>query len=637
MHLFRAACRPSFLACPVILALLGLTACGGGGGGGGGGNNGGGGGGGNTLTLSLSTNAVTFNALPPFAPAPVDITATLTGTGTGNLFIIVATSNPAVATVANVVITGPTTGQGTILPGSATGLGAGTFTATIQVRACLNDATCATGEVRGSPQTINVTYNVTGVASSVANLTYNVGNASAPADLTRSFNVTGFPAQTWTITDNMPWLELTPTTGSAGAATSVSANLGATPLDTLNNGTFSGTVTLTPTTGSPRQIPVTLNVNRTQVNYVAPYVAHTGVAGDVIIRGDNFQLMTPTGVRFGDSDNATSFTVVSNTEIRASHGALAAGTYDVHILNGQGLDRTRAQLKVVDEPTFAATTLQYPGGPGVILSELIYDAERRALFAHVTYGPQGVVSGRLLRWAYTSAWQPAVQTQYLLPSAFALTTDGTKLLAAHLDPLFQRFTVGELDPVTLAQTRMTPYTQSIEGSSVAVSNNGDAIIITDQLCCTGFNPVFIYSPLTGTLRQPMQPSQFFSLQNGFAAGSGDGSLVLVPSDDSTQTLRYDSEIRELVGNPVSERARFKPQMNRDGTRILFLDPARIYDSNLTLLGSLPSGLFRAVLASTGLRAYAYDNSTGTGTVRVFDLEAASCRPESIRRSCPPSR
>ncbi|HJS21927.1 MAG TPA: hypothetical protein VJ764_04670, partial [Steroidobacteraceae bacterium] len=245
MHMFRALRRSRVSAGLMILALAGLAACGGGGGGGGG-NNGGGGGGGTGLTLSLSTSAITFNALPPFAPAPELVTATLTGTGTGTLFIIVATSNPAVANVTNVIVTGPTTGQGTIVPGSPAVLGAGTHTATIQVRACLNDPTCATGQVGGSPRTITVTYNVTGVASSLSNLTYNIGNVPADADLTRSFNVTGFPAQMWSITDDVPWLDLSPTTGSAAAAVSVNANLAAVPLDELNNGTFSGTVTLTP-------------------------------------------------------------------------------------------------------------------------------------------------------------------------------------------------------------------------------------------------------------------------------------------------------------------------------------------------------------------------------------------------------
>ena len=620
MHMFRALRRSRVSAGLMILALAGLAACGGGGGGGGG-NNGGGGGGGTGLTLSLSTSAITFSALPPFAPAPEIVTATLTGTGTGTLFIIVATSNPAVANVTNVIVTGPTTGQGTIVPASPAVLGAGTHTATIQVRACLNDPTCATGQVGGSPRTITVTYNVTGVASSLSNLTYNIGNVPADADLTRSFNVTGFPAQMWSITDDVPWLDLSPTTGSAAAAVSVNANLAAVPLDELNNGTFSGTVTLTPTNGSPVQIAVTLNVSRTQVNYVSPYVAQSGVPGDVIIRGDNFQLMTPSGVRFGTADDATVFNVVSNTEIRASHAALPAGSYDVHVLNDQGLDRTRAQLKVVDAPTFTATTLQYPQGPDVHLNRLLYDAERRAVFAAIHYNMQSVESGRLVRWGYTSsAWEAPTQVQYLFPNAPAFTPDGTKLLVAHHDPLFQKFAVAEVDPVTLAQTRMTRFTQDYEASGIAVANNGEAVIIGDLFCCSGFFPVFIYSHLTGELRQPMQPSQFFSLQSGLTGGSADGSLVLVPSDDSAPTVRYDSEARELVFNPVSVRARFAPQMNRNASRILF-DFNTVYDSNLALLGRLPPlTTVTATLHPTELRAYAYDTD---GTIRVYDLSAST--------------
>jgi hypothetical protein len=416
----------------------------------------------------------------------------------------------------------------------------------------------------------------------------------------------------------MPWLDLTPTTGSAAAAVSVNANLAAAPLDALNNGTFSGTITLTPTTGTPVQIPVTLNVSRTQVNYVAPYVAHTGVAGDVIIRGDNFNAFTPTGVRFGASENALTFSTVSSTEIRASHGPLAAGSYRVHVLNNSGIDRSRADLQVVDAPTYPDAALPYPGGPGVILSRLIYDAERRAVIAALHYGSQGVTSGRLVRWAFTSAWQPAIQTQYLPLNAAAMTTDGTKVLVAHFDPLFQRFGVAEVDPVTLAQTRMTHVdpAQTLEASSMGVSNNGDAVIIGDRLCCTSSYPVFAYSPLTGTLRQPTQP-----LADAFAAASGDGSLVLVPNDSGIggpPTMRYDSDTGQLVPTLVSVRARSVPVLNRDATRILF-DRIDVYDSSLSLLGSLPVTTQNAVLAPEQLRAYAYDSN---GTVRVYDLTAA---------------
>ena len=622
MHTLRALRRSGLTAGPMILALVSLAACGGGGGGGGGNN--GGGGGGTGLTLSLSTNAITFDAVPPAVPATVDVIATVTGTASGTLFVIVATSNPAVANIVNVVITGPTTGQGTIVPGSSASLGAGRHTATIQVRACLNDPSCATGQVGASPQTITVTYNVTGVASSVSNLTYNIGNTPAASDLTRSFNVTGFPAQTWTITDDMPWLDATPTTGSAAAAVSVNANLAAVPLDALNNGAFTGTVTLTPTTGSPVQIPVTLNVSRTEVNYVAPYVARTAVAGDVIIRGDNFNAITPTGVRFGASDDATTFNVVSNTEIRASHAGLPAGSYDVHILNGQGLDRTRAQLKVVDAPAFAGTTLPYPDGPDVILGNLIYDAERRAVFATIHYNLVGVETGRLLRWAFTSAWEPATQVPYQPLNAAALTADGTKLLVAFRDPDPTPqpflFAVAELDPVSLARTRITHYTQEIEASGMAVSNNGEAIIISDRLCCSSTFPIFAYSPLTGVLRQPTQPS-VFGVNDGFAAASEDGSLVLVPNNNEPvggpPTLRYDSETGQFALAPAMQRAMVTPRINRHATLMLF-DWGDVRNANLALLGRLPNTSVSSILAPEASVAYAYDEN---GTVRVYDLAA----------------
>ena len=619
MHQLRADHR-LISGVPVILVLAGLTACGGGGGGGGGGSNpppqsG--------LTLSLSTNTITFNSVPPSAPAPVDVTATLTGTGSGTLFILVGTSNPAVANITNVFVTGPTTGQGTIVPGSPAGLGAGSFTATIQVRACLNDSTCASGEVRGSPQTINITYNITGVRSSAANLTYNIGNTPTAADVTRSFNVTGFPAQSWSVTTNAPWLTLNPPSGNSSASVAVSANLAPTPLDALNSGIFTGNIVLTPTTGLPVTIPVTLNVARTQVNYVSPYVGQSGVGGDVIIRGDNFSLITPTGVRFGTND-ATVFSVVSNTEIRATHGPLAAGSYDVRIVNNDNIDRTRARLQVVDVPIFAQAALPYPDGPGdIILYNLIYDAERRAVFVTMRYGadPPGPSSGRLLRWGYNGAsWDPATQKQFLANNAIRLTADGTQLLVAHHDPLFQKFAVAELDPVTLVENRMTRFTQDYEANSMAISSTGEAIIIGDLSCCSGSFPVFGYSPLTGVLRTVTQPG-VFSVMDAFAAGSADGSMVLVPNNNDPilnpgqPTLRYDSNIGALIQNPVSARAFIAPQINRHATRLLF-DRLDVRDANLALLGSLPNSTQNAVLDPVELRAYAYENNT----VRVYDLD-----------------
>jgi len=65
----------------------------------------------------------------------------------------------AVSKVSNFSISG-NTGQGTVYPATPADLGAGSFTGTVTVRACLNDPTCATGQLAGSPQTVNVTYTI---------------------------------------------------------------------------------------------------------------------------------------------------------------------------------------------------------------------------------------------------------------------------------------------------------------------------------------------------------------------------------------------------------------------------------------------------------------------------------------------
>ncbi|MBI1424888.1 MAG: hypothetical protein GC149_15685 [Gammaproteobacteria bacterium] len=134
-----------------------LTACGGGGGGGSSS-----GGGTTTGQFSLSTSSLNFIAATPAVTASSQsITGTVSGSLSGTLYILVSVSGNAVASVSNFTVN-PTTSSGMayVSPANARVLGEGTHTATITVRACLNDSTCATGELSGSPKTINVTYQV---------------------------------------------------------------------------------------------------------------------------------------------------------------------------------------------------------------------------------------------------------------------------------------------------------------------------------------------------------------------------------------------------------------------------------------------------------------------------------------------
>jgi hypothetical protein len=139
---------------------LGLAACGGGGGGGGG----------SPppppppLSISYSASTITFTAPAPWGPKLADqiITGTLSGSATGTLYIVVQVNNPEIASVptSSIAITGNNSGQATIVPVLPHTLGSGLHQGTIVVRACLNDPTCSSGQIGGSPATIDLRYDI---------------------------------------------------------------------------------------------------------------------------------------------------------------------------------------------------------------------------------------------------------------------------------------------------------------------------------------------------------------------------------------------------------------------------------------------------------------------------------------------
>jgi len=113
-------------------------------------------------SVSFSTSAISFNAAGPFAqsPATQTITGTVTGVSSGTLYVTVVASNPSsFFTVTSVTITG-NSGQIGVIPALPSTLSAGNFSGSITVNVCLNDLTCKTGQLIGSPQVIPVAYNI---------------------------------------------------------------------------------------------------------------------------------------------------------------------------------------------------------------------------------------------------------------------------------------------------------------------------------------------------------------------------------------------------------------------------------------------------------------------------------------------
>lgn len=608
------------LTVPIALSLA-LVGCGGGGGGGGSTNP-------PPLTMTLSATSLTFAAADASMPAGQIVTANFSGTGSGTLYLLIVPAG-ALISVGNVAITGSTSGQATVTPAAPTTAGAGNHSTSITVTACLNDATCKTNQIAGSPQTINVTYTVAGVSASISGLSYAIDNSVVAADYTQTFNVSGYPAQTWTSAiTNAPWLKLTPSTGSTAATVSVQAAIDQTQVAELENGTYMGSVTLSAPSGLGVTLPVTLTLARAKVNFVAPYVGISNTSDTVIIRGEHFGLVIPTGVNFG-STAANSFSVISDTEIDATYPALAAGSYPVQIVvNGNPVGTSRARLVMVDPPRFPSATFVFGVSPLSIATELAYDAERQALLVQLhdrNLQPQD----ELLRYAYgNGVWSVPIATNVPTTGDFALSVDGTQILSSGFDnsalDLNGQAVVQPLSPTTLLPISAevgAPAAAGFGVQSLAVANDGQAVLETTNFVLSGENPILGYAQLSGTIN--VLPQTATPVSNKAVVGaSSDGATVLVVSNspgvpNGPAIAKFDTSTGKLTQLAAVVQSG-SISIDRHGMRVL-LNSSDVYDQNLTLLGSLPGTTVGSVLSPDAHRAYTLDSA---GSVRVFDLTAA---------------
>jgi hypothetical protein len=595
----------------------------------------GGGGGGSAsppppLTMTLSATSLNFAATDTGTPAGQTVTANFSGTGAGTLYVLIAPADPALISVGNVAITGSTSGKAVVTPAAPTTAGAGKHSTTITVTACLNDATCRTNLIAGSPQTVNVTYTVAGVGASIAGLTYTIGNSAVAADYSQTFNVLGYPTQTWTSAiTTAPWLKLTPSTGSTAATVPLQATLDQAQLGTLENGTYTGSIALSTPSGIGVSLPVTLTLARSTVNFVAPYVGTSNRSDRVIIRGEHLGLVTPTGVNFG-STAATSFSVVSDTEIDAAYPPLPAGAYPVQIMaSGAAVGTSRARLVIVDPLNSPSASLLYAVSPISTLIDLAYDAERQALLVQFYDRNLQPSQNELLRYAYGGGvWSVPIATGLPPASDFSLSIDGTQILSSGWDNSALDFNgqavVQPLDPTTLLSLGPEVDSSAAAGfgvQSLAVANDGQAILETTNFVLTGGNPILGYVQLPGTISVLSQAATAPS-NKAVVGASSDGATVLVVSNSpgvpsGPAVAKYDTSAGKLTQlNSVVQSGTIS--IDRHGTRVL-LNSTDVYDKNLALLGSLPSTTVGSVLSPDAHRAYTYDSA---GSVRVFDLTAA---------------
>lgn len=598
--------RSMFLGLTQAVVLCLLAACGGGGSDGG--NDGPRAAGG----LSVSTHQLTFVANGPNGATPPaqSVTGFVSGFPGGTLYLTITGTGQAISSISPVFLTGGNSGFANVSVPSPASLGVGTYTGVINVRACTSGPTCASGNLDGSPQVINVTYHVAAVQSSAGSLGFSIANAPAAGDLRREVTLTTVPSnQTWSAATDANWLRVTAPGGSGGTLV---ATLDPDVLQSMTNGQYTASVTVTPGSYGPALVlPVTLDVNRTQVDHVTPYVAYTGSSQEVIIRGQHFSQIPIGNVLFGGTP-ATSFTLVSDTEIRATTPAsLARGRHAVHLQSTQGGARELAELVVVDAPAFAAMLLPYPRTDRQGPIAIAYDAERAAL-AVSTWHSSGATS--FIHYRSTpNGWAAPTYSQPFNNYGFALTADGREWI------LGSNKNVVHLNADDLSTVRsllsFVPPSGTSNQVNFSVANDGTIAMLGDEYYGCGAL-IGLYDPRKQRFRtSPYRPCQ----ANMAASGDGSRILVSVPFDTSVSddVMSLDVASGAATATGIHSLNNFLPVLDRRGTRIV-INRTQVYSGAYALLGTLPSTTQAVVLRPDGSRAYTLDQS---GRLRAFDLTA----------------
>jgi hypothetical protein len=196
-------------------------------------------------SILLSNNTLSFAAVPGSNPASQQVTVSNGGGGTLTWF---ATSSAAWL---GVTPTGGTNSGLLTVSVNSAGLASGTYSSSV--------ALSATGATN-SPQyiTVNLVVGPTAISTSPTSLSFTAfQNQGNPPSQTLNLANSGGGLLNWTVTSNVTWLTVSPTSGAAPSALKVAANTTG-----LGVGTFSGVITLTSSqaNNSPKTVPVTLTI-----------------------------------------------------------------------------------------------------------------------------------------------------------------------------------------------------------------------------------------------------------------------------------------------------------------------------------------------------------------------------------------
>lgn len=474
----------------------------------------------------------------------------------------------------------------------ASSLPPGIYSATVTFETVAGNASLA----------VPVTYNVAPADLNVAeeSITFDIDATSISSDLIRSIAIGSGSGNRveWQASVDADWISLSPNSGNTDDIGALEVRINES-LAALVNGTYAATLTLTSPDPAITDvvIPIELNKATRAARFIGPHAIVAGDTSEVIVRGEGFTGVQPGDVQLNGAP-LSSFTILSDTELRFDPTVLAVGSYPVSIRNDLGIELNTATLVVTDPPQFTAETVSLPPG---YTGRLVYDPARNNLYV-VAGSLQGVV-----RFQHDgAAWQSDVVTLPLVANQFIytgrLSADGNQLIL-HVRRDFDGYLEFiDLDTFTVIEDPAGGVlVDPSDRSFMLPVNNGDVLL----------NQTFLYSTLTKS-NAPLGGEVLEyrgDWTNRHVAASVDGSIAYLLQTDFNNPGFYvynssDSTIATLPGSFSSNWV----TTDRTGSVVAF--DGEIYDRNATnLLGTTTTLPVLNRFSRDGTSVYYFDPNT----------------------------
>jgi len=451
--------------------------------------------------------------------------------------------------------------------------------------------------------TVPVQYTVDYIRTTPEQLSFLVNTNSVPAEFSQNVIVNAdFGAESaqsivdWNAVTTAVWLSIVPASGDTGALNQFTAALQQNIIQTLANGIYNSTITLSSNDVAIADviIPVTLIVNLPRITHLAPSVGYANQTNTIVLRGTGLTGITAVDILIG-TQNPTLVEAIDDKSVRVTYPALAIGDYNPSVTDRfTNLYASTAVLSILAKPTLPNVELARTG----TVQRVIYDEKRQAIYV------LDRLDNEIERYRYViNQWVMDSLALGIFPFDFTLAKDNSEIVVLSTNLI-------HVDPVTftVSDTVTTPIQFGFQ--QITAMNDGQALLIQQSA-----NP-YLYDIKAKSFTQL---DSSFRTNSPSTIASTDGNRLFIATRDTGSIFRFDANTDLFTRSPQTTGDAYRIKTDRTGSKLVMSRSSlQVYDGNLNFLGTLPGFYNGALLSPDGLTAYAYDTGA-TSQLHVIDL------------------